>query len=341
MSDPTKDLCLLEELELSHRLLIAGLGNLQEIDMENDFYHLPHQLLASGLERLTKCYICLVYEARNGNYPTFRFVKQLGHDLTSLKDTIVSDFYSTNSRPILQTELDFITSNTDLQKAIHVLSEFGKFACYYNLDVVTGNQNLPIDPTHEWAALENSIEDITPYLGEENIEALHRDYYPRVHAKIIAKLERFVRAIAFQFTLGNHGGKLQQYSVTYTSFRNLRDEELGKTDYRRSVQILKQDEHKWVRRSSEELAASPWPNQQILKSEFTRDWPFRADEVTIECRDSMIFVINIGGFDFALNGIAAGHLKLPFPHEAGEAILGKSVGPFIDLARELDNQQGA
>ena len=340
MSDVIRELCLLDELALSHKLIVAGFGDLQEIDLENNFYHLPHQLLASGLERLAKCYICLVYEARNASYPTFQFIKQLGHDLTSLKDTIVRDFYSTNSPPILQTELDFITSNTDLQKTISILSEFGKFARYYNLDVVTGNQNLPIDPTQEWEALESSIEDVAPYLGGENVEALYRDYYPRVHAKIIATLERFVRAIAFQFTLGGHGGKLQQYSTTYSSFRNLRDEELGKTDYRRSVQILKQDEHNWARRSSEELAASPWPWQQILKSEFTGDWPFRADEVTIECRDSMILVINIRGFDFALNGIAAGHLKLPFPHEAGEAILGKSVGPFIDRARELGNQQG-
>jgi hypothetical protein len=69
MGDITKDVCLLEELEASHKLIIAGLGELQEIDMENDFYHLPHQLLASGLERLLKGYICLVYEGHLHLWP--------------------------------------------------------------------------------------------------------------------------------------------------------------------------------------------------------------------------------------------------------------------------------
>ena len=138
-----------------------------------------------------------------------------------------------------------------------------------------------------------------------------------------------------QFTLGGHGGKLQQYSTVYTSFRNLQDDEFGTVDYRRSVKILKQDEKNWTRRTQKDLNASVWPMIRISRKEFLGDWPFRAEEVTIACRDSMLCVININGYDFALNGTAAGHLKLPFPHDAGEAILGKSVGPFIDMARKL------
>ena len=102
--------------------------------MANDFYHLPHQLLASGLERLMKCYICLVYEARNGVYPSFDYVKKLGHDLICLKDRIVSEFYTTNNIPLLEQDLQFITGDADLQAIIRILSEFGKFARYYNLD---------------------------------------------------------------------------------------------------------------------------------------------------------------------------------------------------------------
>ncbi len=58
-ADTTKFLCLCEELKISRELIKAGFGGLQEIDMSNDFYHLPHQLLASGFERLMKCYISL------------------------------------------------------------------------------------------------------------------------------------------------------------------------------------------------------------------------------------------------------------------------------------------
>ena len=67
--DTTKFLCLCEELKISRELIKAGFGGLQEIDMSNDFYHLPHQLLASGFERLMKCYISLVYEGEKGSYP--------------------------------------------------------------------------------------------------------------------------------------------------------------------------------------------------------------------------------------------------------------------------------
>lgn len=36
------------------------------------------------------------------------------------------------------------------------------------------------------------------------LHRMHRDYYPRVNAYLIAKMERVVRAIAMQFTLGEH-----------------------------------------------------------------------------------------------------------------------------------------
>jgi len=335
MTDTNKDICLMEELEASYKLIVAGLGDLQEIDMENDFYHLPQQSLASGLERLMKCYICLVYEARNSRYPDFRYVKDLGHDLSGLRDRIVSEFYTTNGIPLLEDDLSFITTDARLQKIVHILSEFGKFARYYNLDVVTGNQNLPINPTEEWEALENEIEDMMPYSGPEAFESLHRDYYPRVHSQIIAKLERFVRAIAMQFTLGGHGGKLQQFSTFFTPFRNLQDDKLGTTDYRRSVKVLQREKKNWRKRTNRKLRGSKWPTKVITQSAFTGTWPFHADRVVIECRESMFCIVNIHGYDFALNGSAASRFSLPFPHDAGEAVLGRSIGPFIDMARDL------
>ena len=61
-----KFFCILEELESSRDLIRSGLGHLQEIDMGNAFYHLPHQLMASGLERFMKCYVFLMHEGRHG-----------------------------------------------------------------------------------------------------------------------------------------------------------------------------------------------------------------------------------------------------------------------------------
>jgi hypothetical protein len=46
-------------------------------------------------------------------------------------------------------------------------------------------------------------------------------------------------------------------------------------------------------------------------------------------------IVNIEGYDFALNGAAASRFGYPGPHDAGIAILGKSVGPFTDIALSL------
>ncbi|MCO6043331.1 hypothetical protein NG895_05375 [Aeoliella sp. ICT_H6.2] len=333
--------CLLTELETSHKLIVAGFGTLQEIDMANDFYHLPHQLLASGLERLMKCYISLAYEDANGSFPDMNYMRTLGHDLTNLLAKITDEFYGGKSRRLVQAEYDFITTDHELAGCVRILSLFGKFGRYYNLDIVAGSPHSPIDPSSEWEALESTIVDPTPYIGD--MEAMHNDYYPRVHSRIIAKLERLVRAIALQFTIGDHPdseGRLSQTSVVYSDFRNLRDEQLGTRDYRRSVHILEQREKaKWTKRTDEEIKSSGWPTKEISKDDFEGEWPFRADKIVVELRDNLFCIANIEGYAFALNGSAKSHLKMPFPHEAGVAILGKSVGPFTDIAFKLKDTE--
>ena len=86
--DTVRFLCLLDEFETSKELLKSGFGHLQEIDMGSTFYHLPHQLLASGFERLMKCYIAVVRKGRDGAYRDRAAMKSLGHDLESLLATI-------------------------------------------------------------------------------------------------------------------------------------------------------------------------------------------------------------------------------------------------------------
>ena len=334
--DTVRFLCLLEELDTSRELLRSGFGHLQEIDMGNTFYHLPHQLLASGFERLMKCYIAVVRKGRDGTYPDQAAMKSLGHDLESLLETICARYYGGTQRPLVRQDLVFITTDPVLKDCVRILSLFGKMGRYYNLDVVTGAGHGPIDPKGEWEALESRVEDPIPYL--DNPERLHRDYYPRVHSALIAKMERLVRAIAMQFTLGGHAdprGEIRRLSVVYQEFRNLRDDQFGTVDYRRSVEILRGDADHWITRSEQEIAASGWPSLVVSKADFGEEWPFRDDRVTVECRARLFYVVNIGGYDFALNGAARSRFGLPFAHDAGVAVLGKSVGPFIEMARGL------
>jgi len=64
-----KNLCLLNEIELSVKLIQLGLGELQNLNSTNDFYYLPFQLLSNGFERLMKCVICLGHLHINNKYP--------------------------------------------------------------------------------------------------------------------------------------------------------------------------------------------------------------------------------------------------------------------------------
>ena len=330
---------LVEELRISNELIKYGFGSLQEINGGNDLYHVPHQLMASGLERLMKCYISLVYENHNGSFPNMRYMKNLSHDLEKLLQKICSDFYGGTSRPLIQRELGFITTDCTLKECIRILSLFGKMGRYYNLDIVSGSNDSPIDPKGEWKNLEMSIEEIAPYL--DNHELLYRDYYPRVHSKLIAKIERLIRAIAFQFTLGGHpdtNGRLRQTSGVFTDFRNLRDEQLGTIDYRRTIPDLGQGDCNWIERSEEEVLAGEWPARKVGKSEFDGEWPFRVDDVIVECQRELFCIVYIKGFAFALNGAASARFKTLSPHAAGLAVLGKSIGPFIDMAFKLCDQ---
>ena len=334
--DGVRFLCLFEELETSRELLKSGFGHLQEIDMGCTFYHLPHQLLASGLERLMKCYIAAVRKGQEGAYPGRKAMQSLGHDLVSLLATIRTEHYGGTERSLVREDLEFITTDTVLDDCIRILSLFGRMGRYYNLDVVAGAGHGPMDPKAEWEALEVSVENPVPYLGDP--ESLYRDYYPRVNSKLIGRMERLVRAIAMQFTLGGHvdpGGEIRRLAGCYTDFRNLRDDEFGTVDYRRSVEILKRDDDQWVRRSEQEIKAEGWPVMAVRKGEFHGEWPFRRERAIVECRDGLFYVVNVGGYDFALNGAARSRYQLPFAHEAGAAVLGKSVGPFIDIAATL------
>ena len=317
-------------------LIKSGFGHLQEIDMGNSFYHLPHQLMASGFERLMKCYISLVYRGRSGSYPNAAFMKSLGHDLENLLDTICKHFYGGTRRHLIRQEYTFISTDPVLHECIRILSLFGKKGRYYNLDIVAGAAQTPIDPKCEWQALESTVEDPAPFISTPDL--MYRDYYPRVHSKLIAKMERLVRAIALQFTLGDHAeqaGELRRTSGVSADFRNLTDHELGTNDYRRSVQILRQEMDNWIRRTDEEVLSSNWPTLTLTEPAFEGEWPFREDRVILECQENLFCIIYICGYAFALNGAARSRYGIPDPHDAGVAILGKSVGPFIDAALSL------
>lgn len=338
-----KDLHLINELQSSVKLIELGFGELQNLNLANDFYYLPFQLLSSGFERLMKCHICLGYHEQNGAYPSNKYLKGCGgkggHDLLELKKTILSSYF----RPILHEDLDLLTNDNDLENLIHMLSEFGKYARYYNLDVVTSAEKPSINVQQLWREYENNLitsnSKILVKLGNCEVAEEVSDY---INRQIIIKLEKFAQIICQQFMLGKLGKKALQYSTALCDFILLKDEDLGNRNYRLETTKYQEEEKRVHQRTLvDEVQRISNPNYRyatIRNKDFDGDWPFYHDEVIIECREKNWCVVTIDNKDYALNRAAAGRYKLEDVHSAGMAILGKSVGPFIQMALQLGKE---
>lgn len=342
MKDVIKDFALLDEIEASTKLIKLGLGELQNINASNDFYYLPFQLLSSGFERIMKCYICLAYFDGYGNFPKHEYLKGIGHNLLDLLKEINDKYYKTDNRPILLEDKIFLTQDMELKELLNILSEFGKMARYYNLDVITGATKISIDPKKEWTVFENRIMKLNPKLYDKIMDwDLSQEVYYFISNYVIVIFEKYLAALSRQFIFGHLGDKGKQFSSTFFDFGMIYEKDLGNTDYRKITTRYKETPKKVHKRTLlDELERKTNPNfksQKITKLEYGNDWPFYADEVIVECRKKHWCIVTIDGHDYALNGSAKGHYKLENPHDAGVAIVGKSIGEFIKIAFELNN----
>lgn len=339
-----KSLCLGDELETSKNLIELGFGELQNLSFANDFYYLPFQLLSSGFERLMKCHICLGYHEAYDKYPDSKFLKKCGgkngHDLVSLKSFILDEYFHTHNIPLLEESLEFMTNTPELDHLIRLLSEFGKYSRYYNFDIITSSTKPAEDVEKMWRDYESEIiskkTDISRKIRTLNDVEENIDYAQR---EILIYLEKFVRAISLQFTLGRLGKLAMQHSSTLHPFIFLKDNEIGDRDYRGQTTRYKKAKRSPHKRtcldSFQRRFNKHYRHTVVKKTEFSGEWPFYAEQVVIECREKHWCVVTIGDNDYALNGSAQGRYKLEDVHSAGMAILGKSVGPFIKIALEL------
>ena len=151
----TKHFALLEEIETSSKLINLGLGELQNLSLNNNFHFLPFQLLSQGFERFMKSYICLAYQNQNNEYPTFKYLKNLGHDLESLLNEIIENYYFDYDRPQYCVDKEFLQNNVDLKELLFIISEFGKKSRYYNFDLITENREIPLNTNELWSKFEN------------------------------------------------------------------------------------------------------------------------------------------------------------------------------------------
>ncbi|WP_025141554.1 hypothetical protein [Pedobacter jeongneungensis] len=337
-SSSFKNISLLEEIETANRLIRLGFGEIQNIDFVNNFYFLPFQLLSQGFERLMKSYICLGYYNKNGKYPDFQYIKDLGHDLEALLRRILLEFFNDHQRYYLIEDRRFLEKDGDLKELIYILSEFGKFARYHNFDVITGKVKPSVNPKELWEVFEVKIINqlgISKYKNRD----LEDEMFGDIARVVIIIFEKFVSALARQFNFGTLGDHARGFSANVFDFAMLYPDKVGTTDYRKDTTRFKQQPRRVHKRTLMDLLNRRFnPNiksKKIRKVDFERQWPFYAEEVIVEKRRNYWLIVSISGYDYALNGAAKGKFKLDDPFEAGEAIRGITISDFIDIGLSL------
>lgn len=340
--DTLKYIALLEEFETANKLVRLGLGELQNINLDNDFYFLPFQLLSQGFERFMKAYICVGHFEKHKALPSFQYLKKLGHDLEKLLTDIRENYY--NEYPPVQFRIDrkFLDENTDLKELLFILSEFGKIARYYNFDFILDNSKIGINSKDYWQKFENKIMPIDEMMMKKLMNHdVDREIYQEISNYIIIIFEKFIASISRQIIFNTLGQLGKQITISsFFDYGLLYEGDFGKTDYRKNTTKYRETPKSIHKRTiCDELKRkynSDYKSKKITKNEYDGDWPFYVDEVIIECRQKHWCIVTIDGYDYALNGAAKGRFKLENPHDAGMAILGESIGDFIKMALELE-----
>lgn len=327
------------EIRTSIKLIELGLGELQNLSMANNFYLLPFQLLSSGFERLFKSILCISFFVRNEEFPNFKYLKNggNGHDILNLKDLFIKDVFAAKVPATKEDEI-YLRDDELLQKLLHLLTEFGKYSRYHNLNILLDMEHQSLDVEAEWQSIETEILK-EKNLFESLIDLEKSDLViQEITKQIIIKFERFTRAICRQLTLGNLGNLGPRF-IGYTGhFNTLRDQDLGTKNYNIDTSFVRENRYEVHKRTYldrlKSKNSSNFIRKTVRKEEFN-EWPFYVEEVEIECRENHWLVVTIDDYDYALNGAAASRYKLPDVHSYGVAKKGLSIQDIIDEARKL------
>lgn len=228
----TKYKALLEEFKTSDILIRRGLGEMQDINLGNDFFFLPFQLLSQGFERFMKAYICIGHYNKHHFFPKHTYLKSLGHDLEKSLDCILDNHFFDYGRSQFSIDKKFISNDVDLKQFLYILSEFGKQSRYYNFDVITDNLKYNIDTKALWENVELKI------LDKDDIQKLsdpnsYHEVFHKISNFIIIIFEKFISALSRQLLFKCLGEQaLNLSSAIAYKFGTLYDGDYGKKDYR-------------------------------------------------------------------------------------------------------------
>ncbi|MCP4457808.1 MAG: hypothetical protein GY816_07260 [Cytophagales bacterium] len=235
MNEAYRNISLIIEVRTAIKYLRIGLGEIQKITADNDFYHPAMVFLSGGLERLFKTMLCLNFEEKNRKLLSMNEIwnNRNGHDIVFLKGKIEEFIVIVNLNFAL-TDYDLIKSEDLINRICKSLSEYGKQGRYFNLDAVLGKEQ-EFDSQKEWEKIETFV--LEEHFGKDKLYELLSDpkqldpIYEISSSILVTKLETFFRAIVRQFIFGNFSSKSKQFHFEIQDFFDIEDEQLGRTDY--------------------------------------------------------------------------------------------------------------
>lgn len=324
---------LQQEFELSYKLVFKGLGELQKMDYNNDFYFLPLLLLAQGIERFLKSYI-IAYRIENEEENLF-YDDMRTHSLEKLLKIIKEDYYVIGNRDIDVKDERYL-SNTYLNQLLNILSDFGNNGKYYNINHLVDRDS--VSPISRWEKLEQALIPLTEdeYLKFLDIET-RNEYYKKVSNKIIVIVEKFLSILSRQHIFGQESKVfLGATMVNFAAFECMCDGDYGKTDYTIEKKEYGSDFITHKRTFVDKVKSLfYYKSKKILKSQYDGKWPFKSEYVILESRNSRHYIVIVDGCEYALNGKTSSQLKILTPNKGGVVVGCQSTDDFLKMAKSL------
>ena len=324
----SRDSCITEaiqaELVTISLLLIRGLQELQAMDMTYGSYFMPSQTLSQGLERMMKVVLFL------SNNVEKREFRQKSHNLKMYWDKLI--------------DCNIVRSISDpyFEDILNNLSEFGLNARYYYIDIL-GGEPSNFNPQLEWEKLESKFLDEDPQrykmlTNGDDASVLIKDIIKRIQIPI----ERVINSLSIAIVNYEKREVGWVVPLTIKAFADFNDDIFGKNIYQNWPKCLETVTQPHKRTCFDVIIGllhPLWKSKVVYKSNYNGEWPFRnIQKVRIEKRKGFkdtFHIITINGYDCALDGKTFAKLHLARPYEAGLAVPGIPIQPFLDMAKKL------
>lgn len=230
-----RDLGLIQEVQRGFRSVKRGLHEIDRLALGNDFYDPPVIFLATGIERILKCMICMHFKHTHGTYPTRKdgpWNFKDGHDLLDLKRR-VAIFCVSFEGTSRAGDYQVLTTHPQIDNLLGILSEYGRRSRYHDLDSVlmenrTQDVGRSLDKLQaDLAIAAHGVFFLADLASSHSAPAA----FERMNRQLKALVELFMRAISRQFVFGAFQSESQRFVADFSPFHRIEDADLGTREY--------------------------------------------------------------------------------------------------------------